>query len=333
MTAIQRKHNEEYALLLTKIKHVQPTTVTETPPRESVEPATTQKKDPEKVIPEKREKRPALSRHGSQEFIDINTELQAKKDVEKKSLEEMYLQQLDSMVSLSKSKQDTNIKTDSKSSKPSLNQLKLKSRAEQMNKKVSSEKATDNVAVANTKTKSTTSSSGNQQQQQQHIFAQSLTSLNLSSLLHSVEMKERRNKSKTAPNINVSTTNTNLNSGSTTNIITVSSNSTCNVEPHYHTIGASDCPKLLSESLRHQSFSRSSQQDLDSTIKGATSMEILLDTQCSHVQEEPLHRTNSLGSIENIPNLTVTTTRSNGISPCKNTASCHVIHPLHPNNP
>jgi len=336
MTAIQRKHNEEYALLLTKIKHVQPTTVTETPPRESVEVATTQKKDPEKVIPEKREKRPALSRHGSQELIDINSELQAKKDVEKKSLEEMYLQQLDSMVSLSKSKQDTNIKTDSKSSKPSLNQLKLKSRAEQMNKKVSSEKATDNVSVANTKTKSTTttsSSSGNQQQQQQ-IFAQSLSSLNLSSLLHSVEMKERRNKSKTAPsitamNINLSTTNTNLNSGSTTNIITVSSNSTCNVEPHYHTIGASDCPTLLSESYRHQSFSRS-QQDLDSAIKGVTSMEVLLDT---HVQEEPLHRTNSLGSIENIPNLTVTTTRSNGISPCKNTASCHVIHPLHPHNP
>lgn len=150
-------------------------------------------------------------------------------DASKKiDLEEMYKQQLDLMGVKSDSKA---VKPESKVMKPSLNELKMKKQAEQLNIKATTATtattlATTSDPVVTTNVTTSTAVSGNRtptpqrkssvpvmpsQQQndpshdnhyQHHhptLFMNSLTGLNLSQLLHNYEVRERRNKSRTAP--------------------------------------------------------------------------------------------------------------------------------------
>ena len=135
-----------------------------------------------------------------------------KSDAEAMRLNQMFLKQLDSMGSLSRNKQDTSQKSEGKVSKPSLNELKLKSQAEQMKKTTTSNNSSSGKTVSSNETTATTSTSSNSNntpqtqkrrqpfsvnQMSEQTFHQSLSGLNLSLILHNHEMKEKRPKSKT----------------------------------------------------------------------------------------------------------------------------------------
>ena len=133
------------------------------------------------------------------------------------ALEEMFQKQLETMGNLSRNKQDTIQKSESKPNKLSLNELKLKSQAEQMkNKNVGKSGASTGTEGASpyhssSGSNNNTNSNNTQQQQQQstvkrkqtpgsqvseQMFNQSLSALNLVHILYSHEMKERRAKAK-----------------------------------------------------------------------------------------------------------------------------------------
>lgn len=113
------------------------------------------------------------------------------------------------MGSLSRNKQDTIQKSEGKVSKPSLNELKLKSQAEQMKKSTTSGGREKPVVSSDSTSHSSSSTSQNQQSQKrkpnnpimsqmnEQLFHQSISNLNLSVLLYKHEMKERRLRPKT----------------------------------------------------------------------------------------------------------------------------------------
>ena len=252
--------------------------------------------------------RRTLSRHGSQDNIELSGSSEPKKaEIDLKSLDQMYMQQLDSMVNASKNKQENVTKTEPKLAKPSLNELKLKSQAEQMKKREKSidQKSIDspNSTVTNSSVvfpKSKTPSLTNQQK-----FEQSLTGLNLSALLQQVEMKEKRAKSKTISNAPNTTSKSEFLS-----------------QPHYHTIGSG-----VSHAVSYELQQSTKQQLAVNTISRSASEnqnlknyaeDITVASNASSVDDNTNIRTNtfSFDSVKNPP------TSEN---PCcsRYPASCH----------
>jgi len=248
MTELQKRHNDEYAKLMLKVRTLQPENTTAVPDssRDTGEANMQSKRRDEAEHQERR----TISRHGSQELLDYQPNESSKKDKKdsttensrKIDLEEMYKQQLDLMGI----KQDSKApKPDVKPSKPSLNELKLKKQAEQMNTKQSgattNDASTERIGGDRTPTPQRkvsvpTMPSQNNQQNETNFF-DSLTGLNLSQLLHQYEVKERRNKSKTAP-VQSAALMAAVAEASQTN--QQQQHVTIGQTTHYNTIGASD---------------------------------------------------------------------------------------------
>ncbi|XP_047122306.1 uncharacterized protein LOC100215316 [Hydra vulgaris] len=121
--------------------------------------------------------------HGAQ--VDQNKCVSEKKPPENENnrLQQMYMQQLDCMTNSNKWK-DMNFKSNTRSSKPTLNELKMKSQAQHMNNQLSDS--------ANDSASRETNNVGNS-------CFNSMAALNLASVLHSFEVKEKRQKSQTQP--------------------------------------------------------------------------------------------------------------------------------------
>jgi hypothetical protein len=263
ITTLKKRHNDELAAIITKYRQQtlpQPppetttattTTTTTTRDIESPIPGTT-RREADKYNDNRRDN---LSREGSQEHLErdavMTTGAQTGAGVSgtsapststtssssnnstaetgKKSdtfLDEMFHKQLETMGNLSRNKQDTIQKSDNKPSKPSLNELKLKSQAEQMKKSNSSTSSTTSTSSSTSSSRggdktssasashgtvdsTSTSSNTSSQQQQQHTpkrkqtsvsqmseqqFNQSLSALNLAYILHQQEKKDNNNK-------------------------------------------------------------------------------------------------------------------------------------------
>lgn len=351
MTSMQRRHNEDFAFLIANMRQSQEqTTVVQDVSRDHGEATclSTKKELPKPDDAKERRERKPMSRHSSQELLDTaglgHGEIQPgkKAETEKARLDQMYMEQLNSMVSLSK-KQELNQKSDLKLSKPSLNELKLKSQAAQMKKQPSTEglksstvlvseassastvtTASTSLAATSVISTSTTSTglsknriSAIAQQVGAEMFAQSLINLNLSSLLHSVEMRERRLKSRTAPVV-------------TSALPSNSPQSTAAGYSHYHTIGAGDqhafCPSnVLNQPAATSLFQTDVASDLsDSGLHLRSSVDGSSRANESEKNKWPppgmdLHRTNSLNALEGIA------LPSQSTSP--NHPSCHSVPP------
>ena len=106
---------------------------------------------------------------------------------ENNRLQQMYMQQLDFMANSNKWK-DMNYKSNTRSSKPTLNELKMKSQAQQIHHPPTDSNA-DSAQYREV----------NNQIGNFNSYLHSMTALNLASVLHAYEMKERRQKSQTQP--------------------------------------------------------------------------------------------------------------------------------------
>lgn len=230
--AIKKRHNDELAALITKFRQqALLAAATADPPREITESPVqgksekNQKRESEK--PSEERSRGDLSREGSQEHLERdvpsnttttttssnsnnNAGASTSTDTGKKSeaLEEMFQKQLETMGNLSRNKQDTIQKSENKPAKPSLNELKLKSQAEQMKNKIVSKSggsSTEGTTSQHTSASGSSTPSNQQTPKRKHtsssqmseqLFNQSLNALNLPYILYTHEMKERRAKAK-----------------------------------------------------------------------------------------------------------------------------------------
>lgn len=196
--ALYKKQNDELASLVTKIRQQYLSSIAQETDRDNTD-TSQSKKEFDK------DDRKNLSREGSQEHLDV-----ASADLTKKSeavLEEMFMKQLNSMGSMSENKQDTLQKSETKVSKPTLNELKLKSQAEQMKKSSTSAKEkpgpssdlTSHPVInppsnQHTPKRKPTNPSGSQISEER--FHQSIMNLNLSHILLTQEKKDKRGKNE-----------------------------------------------------------------------------------------------------------------------------------------